>query len=378
MRRHSEPLLSKNKRKAAAAAAANVTQQPPFLISPAHEDSALLLQSSQVSTTYYERPKPVTNVLVQQSGSIESKIRALQNQQRSQQQVKPAFNNWLGYQQQQQQSQGYNNGYNQGYNNWNYQQSYPSTSPPPQQQNNQLAQWWRQNVCSPPSQMQPFGPVNPILPFQNLLQNQKLLPPNSRPSVTVQVTDNEDQFRDPAIGGVAIALTHGSVLFECAKHELHATTALRQPNRKNPTRISLVLYQHRNMNESKHGYHVHERKMERKRIDQQIEEEAKKKAAMMLQQAPIAPLPPPPPNPSFSQPQPWTPFYHQQQPQASAWTSVPYYQNYQSSYQIPQQQQQTLPSINQAFPGYPLASNTNTNNSSYCAPSNGIYHLPTV
>lgn len=392
MRRHSEPLKNKNKRtKQAATTATNYIPQQPMLISPAHEDSALLLQSSTVSTTYCERPKQSTNVLVQQSSSIESRIRALQNNQRmaSQQQqqqqwpsipAKPAFNNWIGYNQQQQQ---YNrNYYSNGYN-WNYQQSYTSTSPPPLQPNSQLAEWWRSgatNRC-----MQTFGPVNPILPFQNLLQKQQILPVHSRPSVTVQVTDNEDQFRDPTIGGVAIALTHGSVLFECAKHELHATTALRQPNRKNPTRISLVLYQHRNMNESKHGYHIYERKMEKKRIDQQLEEEAKKRAAIIPPPIVIPPsLPHLPSVPLIAQP--WSLLCQQQQPPqavsyTNSWTPNAYYPSQYESYQQQQQQmQQTLPSINQAFPYHLASNNTTTSNSPYyiAAPSNGIYHLPTV
>ncbi|CAG5121580.1 unnamed protein product, partial [Candidula unifasciata] len=83
--------------------------------------------------------------------------------------------------------------------------------------------------------------------------------------VSVETDDNREVFDDPAMGGVAIALCHGAVLFEVAKRELHATTALKEPNRYRPKRISLVFYQHKNLNLTRHGFDEYERKAEERR-----------------------------------------------------------------------------------------------------------------
>ena len=87
-------------------------------------------------------------------------------------------------------------------------------------------------------------------------------PEDEKPKPVERPADNRHIFSDPEIGGVAIALSHGAVLFEVAKREQHATTALKNPDRYNPTRISLVFYQHKNLNNADHGVAEYEVKAE--------------------------------------------------------------------------------------------------------------------
>jgi hypothetical protein len=122
-----------------------------------------------------------------------------------------------------------------------YQQGYPKWDP-------------RFEFCPPPHH--PFFPMHTEPPM-----------PRAEPiGKVVEICENEECFKDSQMGGVAIALGHGSVLFECAKQELHCTTAVRRPNRLRPARISLVFYQHRNLNRARHGWDEWEEKMRLRKL----------------------------------------------------------------------------------------------------------------
>lgn len=150
--------------------------------------------------------------------------------------------------------------------NWNlYPTPPPSSLPPPPQQTSIVPQPLSTPINNGAQPIVTALPP-PLTPQPNIENIEEPSPKSEPIGEITEINDNTECFQDSQMGGIGIALEHGSVLIECAKHEMHATTALKKPNRLNPTRITLIFYQHRNLNRHRHGIEEWEEKMRLKRL----------------------------------------------------------------------------------------------------------------
>jgi hypothetical protein len=178
-------------------------------------------------------------------------------------------------------------GYN-SYNNYSSATNYPTynmnyAGQNPAAQTPAAPNWglYPQNSPMPPSATPVVPPHYPpnfqqqqalaaqqSMPSQNLMNAPTPAPPKMCEVLgeVTEINENLECFQDKQMGGVAVALPHGSVVIECAKLEMHSTTALKKPNRLSPNRISLIFYQHRNLNRPKHGTQEWAEKMRLKKL----------------------------------------------------------------------------------------------------------------